>query len=221
MDNSEYDKKIKYLTVCVEKTRKKMIPILSTFLNETEIFVTNFFKDTIKEYVISNPNITKKHDKEGIRDLRFECRELLKMIPEMVKMHIGNDKFWSHKCTINDLKKECKVYPEFFTHYNKSDANNDVIESLRHILGYVGVLLFKYGYIKQEKYSNWKITYDETFTYKSSIECTNEMKNSLKNYLELDKELAGFINELKSIEEQKEEAKGRVEAEELWDNTQS
>jgi hypothetical protein len=221
MDTSKYDKKIEDLIVRVDKTREKMVPVLNTFLNGTEMFVTNFYKDTIKEYVLSNPNITKEHDKEGIRDLRFECRELLKMIQEIVQMHIGNDKFWSHKCTINDLKKECKIYPAFFTHYNRSDANNDIIESLRHILGYVGELLLKYSYIKKEKYSNWKMSDDEKFTYKGSIECTPEMKTSLKNYLELDKELAGFINELKSIEKQKEEAEGRAEAEELWDNTQS
>ena len=221
MDTSEYDEKIEDLTVSVDKTREKMVPVLNNFLNETEMFVTNFYTDTIKEYVLSNPDITKKHDKEGIRDLRFECRELIKLIPEIVQMHLGNEKFWSHKCTIDHLKKECKIYPAFFTHYNRSDAYNDIIESLRHILGYLGDLLSKYSYIKNGKYSDWKISDDEIFTFNGTIECTSEMKTSLKNYLELDKELAGFINELKSIEKQKEEAEGRAEAEELWDNTES
>ncbi len=88
-------------------------------------------------------------------------------------------------------------------------------------MGYLGDLLFKYSYIKNGKYSDWKISDDEKFTYNGTIKCTSEMKTSLKNYLELDKELAGFINELKSIEKQKEEAKGRAEAEELWDDTES
>ena len=90
MDTSEYDKKIEDLTVSVDKTREKMVPVLSNFLNETVMFVNNFYTDTIKEYVLSNPDITKKHDKEGIRDLRFECRELIKLIPEIVQMHLGN-----------------------------------------------------------------------------------------------------------------------------------
>lgn len=45
------------------------------------------------------------------------------------------------------------------------------------------------------------------------------MKTSLKNYLEMDKELARFIGELKTIEIQKEEAEGECEAEEIWNNT--
>jgi hypothetical protein len=219
MDVSEYNKKIEDLTVKINKTRHNMAPILNTFLNETKIFVRNFYKDTIKEYVISNPEITKKYGKEGISDLKYECRELIKMIPEMVEMYIGNDKFWSHKCPINDLKKECKVYPAFSTHYNRADSNKSIIESLRHILGYVGDLLLKYDYIKKGKYSVWQLSDDEKFTYKGSFECSKEMKNSLENYLEMDKELAGFINELKSIEKQKDQAEGEDEAEYIWNNT--
>jgi len=219
MDKSKYDEKIEDLIVKINKTRQKMAPVLNNFLNETKIFVTNFYKDTIKEYVISNPDITKDYGKEGISDLKYECRELIKMIPEMVEMYIGNDKFWSHKCPINDLKKECKIYPAFSTHYNRSDSNESIIESLRQILGYVGGLLLKYGYIKNGKYSVWKMSNDEKFTYKGGIECTDEMKTSLKNYLEMDKELAGFISDLKSVENQKEEAEGECEAEEIWNST--
>jgi hypothetical protein len=219
MDTSGYDAKIEDLTVRINNTRQEMAPVLVTFLNETKIFVTNFYKDTIKEYVISNPDITKEYGKEGIRDLKYECRELIKMIPEMVEIYIGNKKFWSHKCPINDLKKECKVYPAFSTHYNKLDSNKSIIESLRQILGYVGDLLLKYGYIKIGKYSDWEMSNEEKFTYKGSFECTDEMKTLLKNYLEMDKELAGFINELNSIEKEKEEAENEGEAEEIWNNT--
>ena len=219
MDTSEYDEKIGDLKFKINKTRQDMAPVLITFLNETKIFVTNFYKDTIKEYVISNPDITKNHGKEGISDLKYECRELIKMIPEMVEMYIGNDKFWSHKCPITDLKNECKIYPAFSTHYNRSDPNKSIIESLRHILGYLGDLLLKYGYIKKGKYSVWQMSYDEKFTYNRSIECSKEMKDSLKNYLEMDKHLAGFINELKSNEKQLEGAEGEEEAEDIWNNT--
>jgi len=219
MDISEYDKKIEDLTVNIDKTREKMAPVLINFLNETKVFVTNFYKETVKEYVISNPDITKEHDKEGIRDLRYECRELIKLIPKIIQLHIGEEKFWSHKCDLNDLKQECKSFPTFSTHYNSSDANKDIIKSLRQILGYLGELLLKYGYIKNGKYSKWEMSDNEKFTYKGHIDCTSEMKTLLKSYLEMDKELAGFINELKSIEKEKEKAKGRAEAEELWDNT--
>ena len=60
---------------------------------------------------------------------------------------------------------------------------------------------------------------DEKFTYKGSIDCTGEMKTSLKNYLEMDKELAGFISDLKSVENQKEESEGECEAEEIWNSS--
>jgi hypothetical protein len=196
-----------------------MAPVLITFLNETQIFVTNFYKETIKEYVISNPDITKDYGKEGIQDLKYECRELIKMIPEMVEKYMGTDMFWSHKCPINDLKKECKIYPTFSTHYNRSDSNKSLIESLRQILGYLGDLLLKYHYIKVGKYSDWKMSDDEKFTFKGSFECTPEMKTSLKTYLEMDKELARYISELKSVEKQKEETEAEGEAEEIWNTT--
>jgi hypothetical protein len=141
------------------------------------------------------------------------------MIPEMIEMYITNGKFWSHKCPIDDLKKVCEVYPAFSTHYNRSDPNKSIIESLRQILGYLGDLLLKYGYIKVGKYSDWKMSDDEKFTFKGRFECTHEMKISLKNYLEMDKELAGFISELKSIEKQKEEAESEEEAKEIWNDT--
>ena len=151
MDISEYDEKIEDLTIRIDKTRQKMAPVLITFLNETQIFVTNFYKETIKEYVISNPDITKDYGKEGIQDLKYECRELIKMIPDMVENYMGTDMFWSHKCPINDLKKECKIYPAFSTHYNKSDSYKSLIESLRQILGYLGDLLLKYRLYQDRK----------------------------------------------------------------------
>jgi hypothetical protein len=217
MNILEYDEKIEDLIVKIDKTRQKMAPILLTFLNETKIFVTKFYKDTVKEYVISNPDITKNYGKEGISDLKYECRELIKMIPEMIESYIGNDKFWSHKCPVNDLKKECKVYPTFSTHYDRTNTKS-IMESLRPILGYVGNLLLKYGYIKKGKYSIWKMS-DEKFVYHGNFDCTPEMNTSLKEYLEMDKVLAGLINELKSIEKQKEEAVNKGEAEEIWNNS--
>ncbi len=192
-----------------------MAPILNAFLNDTEIFVAAFYKDRIKEYVISNPEITKDHGKEGISNLKSECKDLLKKIPELVKMNMDNDKLWSHKWPIDDLKRKRDVYHNFSTHYDRHDADEDIIKSLRYVLGYLGELLAKYNYIATEKYSAWERSYDGKFTYRGRVDCTHEMKDSLKNYLEIDKELTGLIGELESIEEQKEKA----EAENLWDIT--
>ncbi len=219
MDTSQYDKKIEDLTVKINKTREKMTPVLETFLNETEKFIGEFFKDTMKKYVVLNPEITKNHHKKGsLQELRKECEELEKRIPELVEKNIAT-KFWIYNCPVDNIKKECETYELFSSDYKNFDANMRIIKSLRKILGLMGDLLLKYNYIEKEEEYDWEKSADGKFTYYGSIDCSSEMKTSLKNYLEMDNDLSMLYNEFNDIEKQKHDAENKAEAEELWNNT--
>ena len=219
MDTSEYDKKIEDLTVKINKKREKITPVLNTFLNETEKFISEFFRETIKKYVVLNPEITKKHHKKGsLQKLRKECEELEDRIPKLVEKNIAK-KFWIYNCPVDNIKKECETYELFSSDYKSFDANMSIIKSLRKILGMMGDLLLKYNYINKEEEYDWEKSTDGKFTYYGSINCSSEMKESLKNFLEMDNDLSILYNEFNEVEKQKQDAENKAEAEELWNNT--
>jgi len=212
MDSSKYDKKIGELLTEIDKHREKMAPILDNFLNEAEIVVSNFYKDQIEHFVVSNPDVTQNHGKEGITNLKSECRALLKQIPGIVKVKMGNDKFWSHKWTIDKLKSKSHQYPAWSTHYEELyDTRKALKESLNNTLTDLRKLLRKYGYIKED--TPYQTSYP--YTYYGYIECSPKMKDCFKKYIELDKKFVKITYKLRSVESQKE----KDEAKDMWDTS--
>jgi len=213
MDTSEYDKKIEDLTVKVNQTRDEMATVYKTFLDEIEICINDFYKKKIREYVKKYPDITMDLGHDGLANLKSECSELLDEIPGIIETELGKDRLWSHKWSLKTLKKEPRAGYGYKTHYPIYDEDTHIKDALRHVLGYVGVLLTKYDYLK-EGLSNFVIAADGKMIYNHDINYSEGIKNSLKIYFEMDSRLFDLLSGIKSTEKKKTEA----EAEDLWDS---
>lgn len=206
MDTSDYDNKIGELTNEIDTYRVTMSPTFEKFLEEAETLVKGYYKDKIREIAIQYPEVTQKLGKDGITQLKSECREILTQIHDIVMINLGNDNYWSHKWTIEKLKNISFYHNSHYV--NRSKIESDLRESLNDTLNDLKKIFIKYGYAnQQEKYTNYHINY---------LECNEEMKKCFKKYKVLDKEFAILTSKLKSIENEKEKAK----AEDLWNSTE-
>lgn len=203
MDTSEFDKQIEEINIKIDHHREKMIPIYDDFLKETTIVLSDYYKKKTEEFVVSKPDITQRHGKEGITNLKSDCRELLKRVPELINKNLGINKFWSHKWDIDVLKT--KYGPN---HYNSLfDMGLDINKSLTNSASNLRELLTQYGYIKEGKTSHYPgIGY---------IKCSKKMKTIFKKYIELDEEFYKLTSELSSVENEKERAK----AKDIWNTS--
>lgn len=203
MNTSEFDKQIEEINIKIDQFRGKMAPIYNEFLEEAVIVLSDYYKKKTEEFVVSKPDITQRHGKEGIKNLKSDCRKLLKRVPEVINKNLGINKFWSHKWDIDVLK------PKFGpNHYGRIfNLGLEINQSLTNSSSDLRELLTKYGYIKQGEVSHYPgIGY---------IECSEEMKTIFKNYIELDEEFCKLTYELNSIENEKERAK----AKDIWNTS--
>ena len=124
---------------------------------------------------------------------------------------MGDTKFWSHKWTLEKLKKECKSIPKYATHYNDSHKIKKGLEkSLTNTLNGLRTFLVKYGYLKHDRNVHQFIS-----LHVGNVDCNSEMKSFYREYNELDKEMARLTLNLISVEKEK----GKAISQDIWDRT--
>lgn len=203
MDTSGFDKQIENINIKIDQQRRQMTPIYDEFLKEATNVLNDYYKSKTEQFVVSKPDITQKHGKEGIKKLKSDCRELLKRVPDIINKNLGINKFWSHKWEIDVLKSNYGT-----NHYDSVyKIGSEINRSLNDSASDLRELLTKYGYIEQGKVSHYpSIGY---------IECSKGMKTIFKKYIELDEEFYKLTYELRSIENEKEKAK----AKDIWNTS--
>ena len=107
-----------------------MAQILDKFLSATTNSVSDYYKNEIKHFVISYPNITEKHGKSGISNLKLECKEALNNLPIIIKDNLDIEKFWPHKMSIEELEKSYRetysIHIPKFINYSNNHRNYDI-----------------------------------------------------------------------------------------------
>jgi len=145
MDASEFDAKIGKLEEEMKNHRDQMEETCNEFLIATNEFTIDWFNKSVEKEVRSNPEITKKHGVEGLRNLKSDLYDLLPKVPDLVNQHLNEDAYWGHRGMIPDEQE--KRWGRYFLYTILGPIVGPLDEGTRIILGYVGEILLKYGYI--------------------------------------------------------------------------
>lgn len=211
MDTSEYDKKIENLENQIKDIKKDMKTVHAEFIDLTGEFVSEWSKNKIEEYAKEiKPNITKKHAQDGkFPKFKSDFKKLINTLPSTVNDTFNDNTYWEHKKSLNSLKEN-----HYRNHISSDDLKNEINNSLKRIMGKTGQFLSDYNYYTNEDFSwGWKDSpYGKIYDYK--FEWTNEMKASIKNYVNLQNELDDLVWELKIVEKERDKS----EVDELWDS---
>lgn len=212
MDKSTYEQKREDIKEKVKQQQEIMKSDKNVFLEDTTNFVSTFYEEELNKYIksVANKEITIKLGAEGRNRLISEYKELIENIPEMIKDKLDKNDIWSHNWTLDKLIE--KSHSHIAANYAFKELNGIIDKPIKEILGYLGELLSRYGYLEGKR-SNWKKNDDGTYIYGYRIDCSPEMKNSINKYLKSDAQLARLISKLNDLEHQKESE----EIEDLWD----
>jgi hypothetical protein len=216
MDTSEFDTKIGKMEEDMKNLREQMEKTCNDFLLATNEFVIDWFKKNVEKEVQSHPEITKKLDVEGLRKLKSDLQDLILKAPDLINRYLNVDTYWGHRGIISkDGENRSRRY---FSYRELAPVEGPLDESIRIILGYVGELYAKYGYISDNSpdYINYRWqrkSGSNQRRYSISYDWSKKMSEIMKKYSEQYDRLVSLDENLKEIKQDKEKA----EAKRLWD----
>lgn len=217
MDTSEFDPKIGNLEKEMKIFREQMEKTCDDFLIATNEFIIDWFNKSVQDSVQRNPDITKKHGIEGLRNLKSDLNDLILRVPDLVNQHLNKDAYWGHRDTISDGKE--KLWGRYSLYRALGPIDGPLDEGTRIIFGYVGEILIKYGYVSlnETKIVNyWTSIGSNRLRYSIGYNWSEKMSEIFKKYSDQYDKLIKMDNELKSLKRNKSEA----EAKNLWDQAQ-
>ena len=203
MDTSEFDTEIGKLEGEMKNLREQMEKTSNEFLIATNEFIVEWFKKELEKEVRSNPEITKKLGVEVLRKLNSDLQNLISEVPDLVNQYLNKDDCWGHRGPIP-------------TGWGKRWGHNPLEKNVRIILGHVGEIYIKYGYMQNSSLNcSWqRQPVSNLLIYSGDHDFwTKKRSEIIKQYREQYDKLITFEADLKKVKREKAEA----EAKNLWD----
>ncbi len=134
------------LDILIKKKEKELLSFISRmerlrldFEQETVDFAIEWFRKTVKIYIIKFPEITLNMKEERIHKMKTKVTELVKNADKIVNDELSNPELWWHQRP--NLEDAVDLYTQV------SDKYPEILNrAIRHILGHLGVILEEFGY---------------------------------------------------------------------------
>lgn len=209
MDTSKYDLQIQEARSELEQLRKRMATVRLAFLKAAEGFCAEWFQKTIESAVISKPEVSKSLGVERLRELKSELKQLIDKVPDLVKQHLAQERYWPHFTELPD-----DIHERGLTAYDIGKRASDGLHyGGRELLGYAGQLLIAYSFDDAGIGSAWEKRPGKPPRYRYGYSWSTEMDTLWKEYTELIDSLVETTIKLG----RSEKAKAAAEAKYLWD----
>ena len=109
------------------------------FAKETIDFAIEWYRKTVKTYIMKFPEITLNMKEERIHKMKTKVNELIKNADKIVYDELSNPELWWHQRP--NLEDPVDLYTQV------SDKYPEIVNrAVRHILGQLGVILEEFGY---------------------------------------------------------------------------
>jgi hypothetical protein len=197
--------------------RSRMEELKIAFINEIIRFTADWYRKTMKEYVMKYPEATLSMSAEKIGFMKYKINELVKNTEKIVRSELDNPDLWWHQkpdshAAVDQYKQIGDRYPAILD------------RAMRHVLGYLGVILEEWRF--HVNASGNTGTYQEFWFehplgslqsvpyYPHLLRWTEEMQDIIREY---DDQFSNAIILSSEIEQLKGEKK-KKEALSLWDS---
>ena len=193
------------MKVDIETLQKNAQSISQEFINQSELFVTSWIDETATEVVKENYEVTKENGLEKLKKLKEDISNLQSRSSELVNKFLNVELDWVHK---NSKYNHSDHYDKF------KDFKDNLNKAFKSILGFLGDILSKYGYINFDKKCLWEKSFKDEpkHYYKHNIAIPENLKSLFDNY---DKIMSKIVYE-KTMLNIEIDKKNKEEAENLW-----
>lgn len=183
------------------------------FLMAAESFLRSWAERTVIENVVEHPDLSLRKGAEGLAALKSDLGRLLDAYAGMVEVKFDSAERWTHEADSTSGVRETQTY---------YDAQNEnpapwIAEALRSLMGAAGDLLVKHGYDICSRDGVWADGFggSSTLSYRGRFTLPDELSAGLKTLSELSTEWSTIAAQ----SAQPEEARVRMEARRLWDES--
>ncbi|RLD02345.1 MAG: hypothetical protein DRI46_00880 [Chloroflexi bacterium] len=154
MNSTDYDRIIaqeRKVLVSINEQGEKFIP---EFKRITTSYIRELSIKLIKGYYTHRPEVTRNLGAEKLEEMKRELKEILDTLPEQTSKRLDDSQIWLHRVGIPDHAISDMTYSYQF----EKRSNRSMDQAIRDLIGLVGSVLIKYGYIEIGKDFEWKLT---------------------------------------------------------------
>ena len=173
----EMDVDISSMEIEAERHYLELESTCKRFMQETRSFMRAWAEKKLADTVAGRHALSRAKGAEGLRALKSELASLIQDYPALIDAQLNRDEHWAHRDEVKDATGASNYY----------DAENEkpapwIVEEIRRLMGFAGVLLIKHGYEELSKRSDWApVSHGQALVvYRGRFAISDEMVSTLK-----------------------------------------
>ncbi len=154
MNSTDFDRIIaqeRKVLASIKEQGEKLIP---EFKRITASYIRELSIKLMKSYFRNKPEVTRSLGTEKLEEMKREFTGILVSLPEHTSKLLDDSQIWLHREEIPDRAVTDMTYSYYF----EKRSNKSMDEAIRDLIGLVGSMLIKYGFVEAGKDFTWKMT---------------------------------------------------------------
>ncbi len=154
MNRTDFDRIIaqeRKVLASIKERGEKLIP---EFKRITASYIRELSIKLMKSYFKYKPEVTRSLGTEKLEEIKREFTGILVSLPEHTSKRLDDSQIWLHREEIPDRAVTDMTYSYQF----EKRSNKSMDEAIRDLIGLVGFMLIKYGFVEAGKDFTWKMT---------------------------------------------------------------
>ena len=154
MDSTDYDRIIAQEQKVLLSIKGEGDAFIDEFKNTAAAYLRDWSIKLVRSYYTEKPEITKNLGPEKEERLKEEFRAILDQLPEHTNKRLEDNQIWLHRVPIPDQALSDMTY----SYQLEKRSLNTMNRALKDLIGPVGAMLIKFGYIEVERDYLWSLT---------------------------------------------------------------
>ena len=161
----------------------------------------------MRGYYTNRPEVVRNLGPEKQAELKREFTVLLDELPEHTSRRLDDSQIWLHRVQIPDHAISDMTY----SYHLEQRANRSIDQAIRDLIGLIGSLLIRYGFIEVGKDYEWNLTPGGILLYTSDLPSKGmdhyqALTKLMENYKDIIIEYVYAIQNLRKAEQAQKSA---------------
>ena len=154
MYNQDYDRVIAQEQKVLASIQEHCENIIPEFKEIIALYIHDWSIKLMKAHWTAKPEIVKSLGPEKSEEMKQEFKGILAAMPEAANKRLDDPQIWLHRIEIPQYELTDLSYSYYLEKRSKKFINL----AIRELIGLVGALLIKYGFIEIDNDFDWEMT---------------------------------------------------------------
>ena len=185
MSSSEYDRLIaqeQNVLASVKEQGEKLIPELKRVITS---YVRELAINLMKSYFTHKPEVARNLGADKLEEVKQAFTGILDSLPEKTSKRLDDSEIWLHRVVIPAGALSDMTY----SYQLEKRSNKYMDDAIRELIGLVGAMLIKYGFVEVGKDYTWKMGTGDIPQYANDLP-----SQGMKHYRALTKLMEQYKN---------------------------